>query len=451
MSLFHQTHFDNIICFETQEGKTLGFNTDSLEVAELSPSMAQAILTKNYGEDHLQELADWARETGPDPVNSTDLRSIVINVTQICNLHCTYCSAGGDGTYGDAVAKISIEKTLPQLKYLFDRVGDSLHINFLGGEPLLYPEAIGAISKYVRQLAIEKESRPPLSLSFVVTTNGTLLSENALRILSEIRAHVVVSLDGPAAIQNKFRLTKAKGGSFDQVIQGLTALLKIKDQLGSVTLSSVFHAGNLEVFKTWQFLREFEVDRIELNFANNEYVKADSDRFVEEMEAVAARAFEIGGEEELRRIQVFRHFFKALDNGLKTVNYCGLGKSLLMMDARNNLYPCPYMVGQKSEQVGVSIGSGPDQRTVMNASVLKNYEKPQVEQYNCQKCWAKYLCGGGCAFTHNGDVNRTKDNTFGKKDKIFCKRTQQLIKIGLVYYEKCRSKKEDDHDTRQEK
>ena len=137
----------------------VAFHARNLEVAEVTPDlfnqMSPIDLSKGMVPEHdvnlttqeAQQLEAWDAEINPEVKNGKlgfGIRSITLNVTQICNLKCHYCAAGGDGTYGDPVTRISIEKTLPQLKFLIEKVpaGRKFHISFVGGEPFLYPNSL---------------------------------------------------------------------------------------------------------------------------------------------------------------------------------------------------------------------------------------------------------------------------------------------------------------------
>src|SRR4051812_16926288 len=104
---------NNVLAIRTPGGRVVGFHATNLEVAQLSETAWSEFATHS-------EVSEWDNEINPlvkSEKKSIGPRSITINVTQICNLHCTYCAAGGDGSYGDPVKKIAVEKTLPQIKY----------------------------------------------------------------------------------------------------------------------------------------------------------------------------------------------------------------------------------------------------------------------------------------------------------------------------------------------
>ena len=419
----------------------VAFHARNLEVAQLSAeawdSMAPATFTNPFsvnmepfeaGVDAqaLTSLNDWHEENNPQAYTRSfgeAVKTLTLNVTQICNLHCSYCAAGGDGTYGDPVAKISLEKTLPQLNYFISRLqkNDVFSIIFLGGEPLLYPEALKHIADYTQQLCAEKE----VAASFTVITNGTLLTQKALDILCSIKAHITISIDGAPEEHDKARPQKNGKGSAEQAYQGLNALLARKSELGEILVHSVFSRFNLEVEKAYLYLSQFPVDRFEFTFDVTEADQDANQKFIAEMEKVAAIAFNKGGETELRKISLFNSYFDALDSQRRTENHCGTGKSLLSIDSNNKVFACPLDVGRQNEQVG--------EGSELNSEALNALSQNLVEKNNCQTCWARFLCGGGCLFVHKSLTGNKH-----KKHVSFCERTRSLIALSLLYYERSR-------------
>ncbi|KHD89253.1 MAG: heme biosynthesis protein [Bdellovibrio sp. ArHS] len=417
-----QRRYKDIVAFKWGQNAPLAFHARNLEVAEISEdtwaSMEDAAKSTEAG----HELAIWESDANPDVKSGKlepGIRSLTINVTQICNLKCTYCAAGGDGTYGEAQTKINVEKTLPQLQFFLERLpaNSNFRITFLGGEPLLYPEGIQEIANYVRLMAAGRNIRP----QFSIVTNGTLMNEKTLSVLKNIKANITISLDGPASINDKARPTKNGTGSTELVIEGLKLLSTARESLGRLTLHGVFNSDNMNLVSAYDFYREFDVDKYEFTYSVADNDEASNKEFVQQMNHIAKKAFTLGGETELRKIGAFDQYFSALDNQQQTENYCGAGKSFLMVDAKNNLFTCPWEVGNKAEQVG--------QGSHLDLEKLEQYQSPLIEKNSCQSCWARYLCGGGCMFIH-------KQSTGNKhqKDGQFCYRTRSLISTALLYY-----------------
>ncbi|WII73091.1 radical SAM protein [Bdellovibrio sp. 22V] len=421
-----QRRFKDIVAFKWNQGAPLAFHARNLEVAEISEEMWEVMEKQILTSDVSEELQNWEQENNPEVKSgklSPGIRSLTINVTQICNLKCTYCAAGGDGTYGSPQTKINVEKTLPQLKFFIERLPDNsrFKITFLGGEPLLYPEGIQEISNYVRLMTAGRN----IQAGFSIVTNGTLINEKTLQVLKNIKANVTVSVDGPAESNDKARPMKNGAGSTALVVEGLRQLVAAKESLGLLTAHGVFNRENLNVIAAYEFYRSLNVDRYEFTYSVEENDDASNKEFVAQMNEIAARAYAAGGESELRKIGLFDQYFSALDNQQQTENFCGAGKSFLMVDAKNNLFTCPWEVGNKAEQVG--------QGSELNEERLKGYEAPLIEQNSCQNCWARFMCGGGCMFIHKQATGNKH-----QKDGQFCFRTRSLIGTALLYYKKSR-------------
>ncbi|MEN0058847.1 MAG: radical SAM protein [Bdellovibrio sp.] len=420
--------YKDIIAFKWEQGPALAFHARNLEVAEISEQTWSALKkTPENDFSALNELQAWEAEENaearPAPRES-HIRTIVINVTQICNLHCTYCAAGGDGTYGSAQTKINVEKTLPQLKYFIEKLppGSRFQVNFLGGEPLLYPEGIAEIGNYVKLMTAGKN----IHTFFAIVTNGTLITERVLSLFQELKMRVTVSLDGPAVLNDKVRPTKDGSSSTAKTVDGLAKLSAIKDALSGLTVHGVFNKANMNLVEAYYFYRSLNVDSYEFTYGVEERDEDANKAFIDQMNKVAQAAYTYGGEIELRKIGMFNQYFTSLDNQQKTENYCGAGKSLLVVDAKNNLFTCPWDVGNKQEQVG----SG----TELIAERLSVYSPPLIEKNNCQSCWARYLCGGGCMYIHKQGAHGQN-----KKDDSFCLRTRSLIRTTLLYYKQSRT------------
>lgn len=437
--------FHDIIAVKTGLTNTNGsqlitaFHARNLEIAEMSEAaynemteipFKSAIIpgaSENPQDtDALQSLKDWNEENNPEVRSgkvSFGIRSLTLNVTQICNLKCTYCAAGGDGTYGEAINKISVEKTLPQLKFFLENLKNGSHFNlsFVGGEPFLYPEAMKAIYDYILLQTTGRQ----IECKFMVTTNGTLITEKAIELLKTMKIHVTVSLDGEAAVNDVVRPSKDGKSSTAATLEGVKKLVAIRPQLASIGIAAVYSANNMHVKDSYVFFKTLGVDVYDFNFSYTEKSQQAQNEFIKQMGQVAQLAWSSGGETELRKIKTFDAYFNVFDNQQRVENFCGAGKSYLMIDAKNRLYTCPWIVGESDEVVG--------QGSQLDYDKLDKYQKPLIELNNCQNCWARFVCGGGCMFIHR---EHTGDKH--KKDDLFCERTRNLIILGILYYKRAR-------------
>ncbi|MCC2678292.1 MAG: radical protein [Pseudobdellovibrio sp.] len=421
-----------------QKSHIVAFHATNLEVAEISEeafnamapiSISNGAIPDSYPSTSLEvseAMHDWNSSVNQDAKPGKidfGIRSITINVNQICNLKCAYCAAGGDGTYGEPLTQISIEKTLPQIKFFIDRLPHNakFSITFVGGEPLLHPFAVKAIYDYAVELCKKKNVR----FSISIVTNGTLITPEVAKLLKQMQIHITISLDGVKEINDVVRPSKNKSSSTEATLNGLNNFNSDRGSIISFGIAAVFSDQNRDILTNYRFFRTLNPDWIEFNFPYSEKSKSLNEEYISKMRELAALAWELGGEREVRKLRAFDHYFKLLDSQQLIENHCGAGKSYLMVDSKNRLYTCPWEVGKSSEVVGV-------EQTLDNEKLSK-YSKSLIELNNCQSCWARHLCGGGCMYIHKEHTGEKH-----KKDLLFCERTRSLILTSILYYKLAR-------------
>ncbi len=429
---------NNIVAIKHPEMGLVGFHSANLEVAELdqnvwnfleSASKETPLSSNNISDAERQSflaLNDWNQEQNAALKSGfikNKIQNITLNVTQICNLHCSYCAAGGDGTYGDPVRKISIEKTLPQIKFLMDRLSEneSFAITFLGGEPLLYPTAIEIIADYMTDLAEPKK----VALRFNIVTNGTLVTDEVIRILKKFKMDITVSIDGNKEINDVLRPTKNKTSSTDLAVAGIKKLSAARGEIGGLTLSGVFGKQNLDLMSAYHFYNQFDVDFFDFTYDHQEISPEINAEFVARFSEVMSQAYADGREKQITKIKYVKSYFDLLDNQQKVENFCGAGKNYVSIDAKNNMYVCPWLAGESKEVVGHG--------DRIWSEKLEEYSQALTEKHGCQDCWAKNLCGGGCMFMHR---NKNKDKHL--VDENFCVRMKSLLAVIILFYKSSR-------------
>src|SRR5262245_17606477 len=162
------------------------------------------------------------------PLKPVPLQTLVVNVTNQCNLACTYCYEYGEDKIVDtengkqpkfmteATAREAIEFALRE-----SRDNPRAHITFFGGETLMNFNVLKSTIAYARRRAAEAGK----DIDFSLTTNATLLRPEVIEFLAEERVGVTISIDGPEEMQDKFRVFKNGAGSYDIVAPKIKALL----------------------------------------------------------------------------------------------------------------------------------------------------------------------------------------------------------------------------------
>ncbi|MBW1745021.1 MAG: 12,18-didecarboxysiroheme deacetylase [Deltaproteobacteria bacterium] len=136
---------------------------------------------------------------------SKDKRPVVVwNITRRCNLKCVHCYAHAKDQYFDN------ELTTEEGKNLIDDLSRfKVPVLLLsGGEPTIR-EDLPDLAAY----AVEKGMRA------VISTNGTLITQQMARVLKDIGlSYVGISLDGMEKINDRFRGVK---GAFRAALEGI--------------------------------------------------------------------------------------------------------------------------------------------------------------------------------------------------------------------------------------
>jgi uncharacterized protein len=170
-----------------------------------------------------------------------------------CNLRCQYCF------YLEKQALFTEEKrcrmsddVLEQYirTYIASQPNKEIEFAWQGGEPTLM-----GLDFFKRVVALEKHYGEGRTISNSLQTNGTLLDDAWCEFLAREGFLVGVSMDGPAAIHNRYRTTADGRGSWDMVDRGVKLMRKHgveHNALACVTRESAY-----EGVEIYRFLRDY--------------------------------------------------------------------------------------------------------------------------------------------------------------------------------------------------
>jgi len=201
---------------------------DPVDLADRYPEAARSIAAmRDQGVLCCEPPQGLAFGLDPDQIVDQILHRrerTILELTQQCNLRCRYCTFGGG--FDDHRTHSSRAMTEPVLEQAIEaavahgRDLDEIGLGFYGGEPLL---AFAALQQAVH-LAERAARGKRLRLS--LTTNGTLIDRPTAHFLAEAGLTVLVSLDGPRALHDRFRVHPDGSGSYAETIRGLGHLLE---------------------------------------------------------------------------------------------------------------------------------------------------------------------------------------------------------------------------------
>lgn len=153
-----------------------------------------------------------------------NMGTVILQVTQNCNLRCEYCVYSG--SYVNRVhsnKRMSYDTAMKAIDFLASHSSnsDEISIGFYGGEPLLEIDLIKKAVLYSGKVFAEKK------LSYNITTNATLLSLEIADFLVANEFNITISLDGPKSIHNKNRIFAGSNkGTFDIIMKNVEKIRK---------------------------------------------------------------------------------------------------------------------------------------------------------------------------------------------------------------------------------
>jgi len=154
------------------------------------------------------------------------LSKLTIQLTQDCNFRCKYCVYSHEHSMrqrSHSKKSIPLETAKKAIDFLRAHSIDSPSVNvgFYGGEPLLEFPMMKELVQYSIDCFAGKD------LTFNITTNGTLLSDEVIYFCEENEVSLMISLDGPKEINDLNRVFINGKGTFDAVIERVNRVREI--------------------------------------------------------------------------------------------------------------------------------------------------------------------------------------------------------------------------------
>lgn len=333
------------------------------------------------------------------------VKALCLHVAHTCNLNCEYCFAA-QGKYNGERALMSFETGRRALDFLVENSGSrrNLEVDFFGGEPLMNWKVVKELVAYAR--SIEKDAGK--NFRFTLTTNGMLLDDEVTDFCNREMDNVVLSLDGRREVHDKFRKTVGGEGSYDAI---LPKFKKFVDRRGD---KSYYVRGTYTHFNTdftSDILKMADEGFRELSMEPVVCPPGEKYALTKEDLPVLFRQYEMLAEEMNRRRKngvpfTFYHYMLDLEHGpciYKRIIGCGSGTEYMAVTPTGELYPCHQFVGNPEYKLG-DVWTG-----VTNTALREKFQRCNVySRKECESCWAKFYCSGGCAanaFHASGDIN----------------------------------------------
>ena len=326
-----------------------------------------------------------------------DTKTVMITVTESCNLSCTYCYENhkSQNIMTLETAKKIIDNELNHCEY------DNLEIDLFGGEPFLNFELIQQIDDYIKESAFKCGA----NIIIFASTNGTLVHDKIKKWLEERKDYFIcgLSFDGTNIMQNINRSNSADLIDLD--------FFKVTYPNQSVKMTvSVETLKDLSQGVIFLHEKGFSVL---CNLAYNINWSDTKNRLILESELQKLIKYYL----ENHNIQPCSMLNTPISklaseyNSKRYTSYCGAGVSMVSYDVYGTSYPCQFFMP-------LSVGK-------RNISKLKFYSENIPEdliEEKCRKCSIQPLCPTcyGANFVATGNMYKHDDN--------YCELTKIIIK-----------------------
>ena len=358
------------------------------------------------------------------------VKALCLHVSHDCNLRCKYCFAS-TGDFGTGRKIMPPEVAMKAIDWVVEKSGKrhNIEIDFFGGEPLMAMETVKATVDYAR--AHEKEWGK--HFRFTMTTNGILLDEENTKYFNETMDNCVLSLDGRKSVNDKNRLTVNGKGSYDIIVPKFLKLIKERDPQKDYYVRGTFTRDNLDFSEDVLDIANLGVASVSV-----EPVTADDSEPYALREEDLPKIYE--EYEKLAKIMLHRndfnffHFNVDLTQGpcvIKRMRGCGAGCEYVAVTPDGELYPCHQFVGKEEFKMGSVLTGEFDMSIASTFAGLNIYTRE-----DCQTCWARYYCSGGCSAANlnaNGDMKKPyKLGCDMQRKRLECAIAMRAIEAGLA-------------------
>jgi len=349
------------------------------------------------------------------------IKSCTIDVTEACNLACTYCF-----TWGNTNRVLDLKLGKEIVDFFFDHVDpkdNHYELSFWGGEPLLQYRLVKLLILYA-----ERKSK---KVVFGGTTNGLLLDKEKLEFFRDHKGKFMISIDGVKEVHDKYRVYKDGRGSWDDLKRRIPAVLNVwPDARFRMSLSTGLVPY---LFESVKWLYSEGVRWIAFSPVFEEDWREENLKLLEEQLILLA--------DFMNKHQDFscKHLSDP-GSGIWQDYPCGAGRSYVGFSVDGKIYPChrfnKYGNAKKNKEVREKWCIG-DIWTGFNEKRQVFLDYPKLRKEQCGECSVYKFCAGGC-YAVLADLT---GSIFGLQNG-FCEYEKLLFKIGnTVKHTKQKSKK----------
>jgi radical SAM protein with 4Fe4S-binding SPASM domain len=294
------------------------------------------------------------------------LRIVQLSLVSECNLKCIYCYATERPKAENLLGPEEFKKLICDI----NDISEGVEIVLTGGEPLLSPHVFD-IAKYAKMKGNQVH----------LLTNGTMVSKQNAKLISEIFSLIKISIDGSTPAIHDFHRGK---GTFFKALRGFELLSECE---APVQISMTVTKKNIDDIDSMTkkfgsyltfaplFVAGRAKDNQELSISGKEYYEALS---------------------SVDGVKPLSHLCSSLASSKqKRIMKCAIGDAEVSISETGDVYPCQllhfpqFKCGNIREKSFKAI-----YETSEVIADCKNLDVLQIS--GCEKCDIRFICGGAC-------------------------------------------------------
>ncbi len=357
--------------------------------------------------EHIRVLEETkVYEPHPKSINTTS--NLVIILSQMCNLACSYCFAQ-ESRSKDALKKIQIKAAID---YIMAQKSKQKHISFIGGgEPTLTWEKLKWSIRYIRSYQFDQNN-----INIGITTNGTLLDDDKIEFFRENNVNIGLSFEILPDVQSSQRCFANSNKSTFEVVD--EAIKKLRDRSVPISFRSTITKLNVIrmpemvnfVIKHYPFMKKLHFEHV---------TSTENDkRFYNDFIRYFMEARRIGQEKGINIYCSISHGFEKIKSSFCGGEFC--------LTPSGEFVSC-HRVSSKEEKAFdlfnyAKIKDGSVSLDLCKKERLEDFFNAKREK--CASCYAKWHCAGSCAMEKTIYNDEMRD--------LKCYYTKELTKELLI-------------------
>lgn len=318
--------------------------------------------------------------------------------TRGCNLGCHYCDFAApkqsSAVMSVEVARQAVDAYLRILEKSGTKNGQ---IHFFGGEPFHAEKLVRWVTGYTS----EKAAQSGIKMRFEATSNGAY-SETLARWIAATFDTVVLSLDGPADVQNAHRPALNGRGSAGVVERTARIFSEGPVELILRCCITQATAARMPEMAEWM-AREFRPSRICFESLTRSPRSQEAGLGAPDPEEFA-RGFDAAA--TVLREHGIKAVVSTADLSGSRIHFCPAGQDALIVSPDGTAAGC-YLLPEDWARRGVDMrfAKVTDAGFDVDADALEQVRAFTVENKpRCANCFCRYSCAGGCHIHHPCDA-----------------------------------------------